>query len=505
MRIDDKKAFSEWQEYHKDLKKDIKTEKLSSAERVKKLAELEAKPLEWIKYFFGRFAKYEFTPFHKKAIRRLTENMEYYDVLSWSRELAKSTIVMFIVIYLVLTGKKRNILVVSNTKDNAIRLLDPYKKFFEKNSLVKLFYGDMRSYGNWAEDEFHLTNGASFRALGAGESPRGTRKDEVRPDIIVVDDFDTDTDCRNPDIVKNKWQWVEEALMPTRSVSEPLLFIWCGNIIAKNCCTKKAGEKADNWDIINIVDKNGDSTWAEKNTPEHIARIRSKISTKAFMQEYMNTPLVEGEVFKEMRWGKCPPLNKLQFAVVYGDPAPSNSKNKASSFKACFMIGCYQGTFYVYNGYLDHVVNDEYADWFYNLRDYSKNKTLLYYFVENNKLQDPFYQQVLRPLFIRKGAERGHISIAPDTRTKPDKYERIEANLEPMNREGRLILNEEEKGNPHMQRLEEQFLHINRAMKSPADGADCIEGGVWKINEIINAITAESITIVDKARNSKRY
>ncbi len=33
-----------------------------------------------------------------------------------------------------------------------------------------------------------------------------------------------------------------------------------------------------------------------------------------------------------------------------------------------------------------------------------------------------------------------------------------------------------------MKRLEEQFLLINRAMKSPADGVDCIEGGVWIIN-----------------------
>lgn len=85
-------------------------------------------------------------------------------------------------------------------------------------------------------------------------------------------------------------------------------------------------------------------------------------------------PLSEGDTFKEMVWGKCPPLSKLQFVVAYGDPAPSNSKNKATSFKACFLIGYYDGKFYVYTGYLDHVVNEEYVNWYYYLREYVGQK-----------------------------------------------------------------------------------------------------------------------------------
>lgn len=150
--------------------------------------------------------------------------------------------------------------------------------------------------------------------------------------------------------------------------------IFCGNLIALDCCVKRAGDKADHWDIVNIRDKDGKSSWPEKNTEERINRIQSKISTKAFQQEYMNNPLSEGDTFKEMVWGKCPPLSKLQFAVVYGDPAPSNSKNKATSFKACFLIGYYDGKFYVYTGYLDHVVNEEYVNWYYYLRDYVGQK-----------------------------------------------------------------------------------------------------------------------------------
>lgn len=504
-KIDDLQAYKEWGEYYRALKKDKSADMLSPVERRQKLEKLEKNPVEWISFFFGDYAKYPFTPFHKKAIKRITSNMEWYEVLSWSRELAKSTCVMMTVMFEVCTGKKRNILLISNSHDNATRLLEPFKKAFENNAMLKAYYGDLREFGSWTADEFSITTGAAFRALGALESPRGTRKDEIRPDCVLVDDFDTDSDCRNPDIVNKKWKWFEEALFPTRSVSEDLQVIFCGNIIAKDCCITRAGEKADHWDVVNIVDAKGVSSWPEKNTPERIARIRSKISTKAFEQEYMNNPLSEGETFKEMVWGKCPPLNKLSYAVCYSDPAPSNSKNKATSFKSNFLIGYHEGKFYVYTGYLDHVVNEEFVNWFYYLRDYADGRCQLYNYIENNTLQNPFYEQVFLPIFAQKGAEKGFISIIPDERRKPEKFDRIEGNLEPLNRQSRLILNIDEKNNPNMQRLEEQFLLINRGMKSPADGPDCIEGGVFILNAKIQTLSAGSFIVGQRQANKKRY
>lgn len=504
-RTDDRQAIKDWNGYRASLKGDKGTDDLSPAERAEKLKKLEKDPVQWMQFFFAEYAKYPFTAFHKKAIRRITSNPEWYEVLSWSRELAKSTVVFMCVMYLVLTGRKRNVLLISNSHENAVRLLDPYKKAFEGNSLLKAYYGDLREYGKWTADEFSLTTGAAFRALGALESPRGTRKDAVRPDTVLVDDYDTDADCRNPDILKKKWDWFEGALFPTRSVSEDMLVVFCGNIIAPDCCVKRAGEKADHWDIVNIRDKDGKSTWPEKNTEEKIDRTLSKISTKAAQQEYFNNPLTEGDVFREMTWGKCPPLSKLRFAVAYGDPAPSNSKNRATSFKAAFLVGQHEGRFYVYTGFLDHVVNEEFVQWYYYLKDYAGERTQIYNYIENNKLQDPFYEQVFVPIFSAKGQEQGHIGIIPDTRAKPEKFDRIEGNLEPLNRQGRLVLNIDEKDNPHMSRLAEQFLLINRAMKSPADGPDCIEGAVWIINQKISTLSSGSYSVGERNNNSKRF
>ena len=504
-QLDDRRAFKEWQEYYNALKRDKAVDELSPIERMRKLEKLEKNPVKWMQFFFGEYCKYPFTPFQVRAINRICTKGEWYEVLSWSRELAKSTITFMAVMYLVASGRKKNVLMVSNSHDNATRLLEPYKKTFESNSLFKAYYGDLREVGKWTADEFSLTSGAAFRALGALESPRGTRKDAVRPDTILLDDFDTDAECRNPDILNKKWEWFEQALLGTRSVSEDMLVVVCGNIIARDCCVKRAGDKADHWDVVNIRDKEGNSTWPEKNTEERIRRIEEKISTRAFQQEYMNNPLSEGEVFSELTWGKCPPLSRLTFAVCYGDPAPSNNKSAASSYKSVFLVGYADGKFYVVTGFLDHVTNDEYVNWYYYIRDYADGRVQLHNFIENNKLQDPFYEQVFMPLFAEKGKERGFIGIVPDERKKPPKFDRIEGNLEPLNRQGRLVLNIDEKDNPHMKRLEEQFLLINRAMRSPADGPDCIEGAVWILNQKISTLSVGSFTVGQKQTSKKRY
>jgi hypothetical protein len=501
-----RQLYSNWDEYRKSLLLDtIADEGLSAAELLIRRAELEAKPLEWIKYFFPRFASADFAPFQKKFIKRGLEHPEWYEVLSWSRELSKTTTVMFVVLYLVLTGKKKNVILSSASYDNAERLLEPYRANLDTNPRIKLYYGEQPLVGHWELGEFRTKNGASFRALGAGQSPRGTKNEEIRPDVLLQDDFDTDEDCRNTDIINKKWDWFEQALYPTRSISEPLLIIWCGNIIAKDCCITRAGKLADSWDVINIRDKQGKSSWPEKNSEEDIDRALSKISTRSAQQEYYNNPVSEGETFKEIQWGPVPALNQFKFLVSYGDPAPSNNRTKANSYKSNFLVGQIDGKFYIITGYLDRVTNSEYVDWYYYINQYVGSKTQTYYFIENNTLQDPFYQQVFIPLFAEAGKKNGYyMPVSPDDRKKPDKYARIEGNLEPLTRQSRLIFNEAEKSNPHMQRLAEQFLLVNPRLNAPADGPDCIEGGVWICNMKAAALSMNDIAWGRRKPNNKR-
>jgi hypothetical protein len=205
----------------------------------------------------------------------------------------------------------------------------------------------------------------------------------------------------------------------------------------------------------------------------------SKISTKAVQNEYFNNPITEGTVFKNIPFGKVPQLSRFKFLIAYGDPATSDTKKKSSSFKALWLVGKYKGTYYIIKGFLAHETNANFIDWYFQLNEWVGNKTTVYYYIENNKLQDPFYQQVFRPLILDECKKRNsNLYIRPDERKKTDKATRIEANLEPIDRNCQWIFNEDERDNPMMQELVNQLQLFELTMPYPADGPDAIEGAI---------------------------
>jgi hypothetical protein len=495
-QADIRKLAARWDDEYKGvMSADTVDSSESRKDKAARIRRLEADDEAWFAYYFSKYATAPPAAFHEAATRRLMGNDRWFEVRAWSRELAKSTRAMEEIIKLAVTGRIHNVLLVSNSHDNAVRLLNPFITEFEKNLRLRNDYGDQRMPGDWGEDEFSIRKGCAFRAIGAGQSPRGTRKESYRPDFILVDDIDTDEDCRNPETIRKKWDWVERALLPTMSVSGNYRILFNGNIIAKDCCVVRAMAKADKTDIVNIRDKDGHSSWPEKNSEEDIDRFLSLMSTAAAQAEYFNNPVSDGEIFKNRLYGKVPPLKDFRFLVAYGDPATSNNKSKASSTKALVLVGRKDDKFYVIKAFLDRSLNAEFIGWYFELRDYVAGKVPVYYYIENNTLQDPFYEQVFRPLLREEQHKRPGIAplVQGDARKKMDKASRIEANLEPLDRAGKLVFNAAEKDNPHMRRLVEQFELFSLQLSFPADGPDAVEGAVQIIKDKTAAMTPSYI------------
>ena len=505
MKQTDKQALQYWEDFRLNLERSTSIDiQETEAEKSKRIAKLEADDEAWFAYYFPNYYTSKPAKFHLKATKRLLSNNKWYEVRAWSRELAKSVRSMMEVLKLSLTGEIKNILLASNSQDNAKRLLKPFMINLESNNRIKNDYGIQQSLGSWEDGEFTTRKGVSFRAIGAGQSPRGTRNEAYRVDFLLIDDFDTDEECRNTKVINQKWNWLEQALLPTVSISGNYRILFNGNIIAKDCCITRAIAKAKHVDIINIRDKNGKSVWPDKNTEENIDFFLSMISYASAQKEFFNNPVTEGTIFKEVRWGEIPKLERFKFLVAYGDPAPSNKENKDNCYKFVGLLGELEGNFYIITCYLEHAINSKFIGWYYDLEDFVKGKTQLYNYVENNSLQDPFYEQVLKPLIFDLGKLRSHyMFLTPDERKKPDKYARIEGNLEPLNRQGRLIFNIAEKSNPHMQRLEEQFKAVDPQLSSHVDGPDGVEGGVWVLNS--KSLQLAPITVGHKHKNSKRF
>lgn len=497
----DKQYLQDWQSFRTSIAASSSIDPgESEAEKIKRVKRLEQNPEEWFKYYFSLFYSAEPAPFHLKASKRILNNPEWFEVRAWSRELAKSARTMMEVLFLAVTGKKKNILMVSATLTDAERLLLPYKSLLESNLRIKNDYGEQESLGNWTSTEFITKAGVSFRAIGAGQSPRGTRKDEVRPDVILVDDIDTDEEVRNPDRIDKKVEWVEKALFGTRSISNPMLIIICGNIIAKKTTVTELAKKADCFEVINIRDKDGKSTWPTKNTEEMIDRTLSKISYNAAQGEYFNNPMKRGKVFKQLKYGRVPAIHTCEKVVVYADPSTSNKDKSggSASCKAVVVVGYKHFQFFVYWIRVDQTSNSKFVDWLFDAHEYlTKMKVdTKRLWIENNSLQDSFYEQVIQPEIRKRSLIRkSRLPISKDTRNKPDKYFRIEGTLEPIHRDGDLIFDEKLKDTPDMERAEDQMLDVSPSSKL-MDFPDALEGGVHKLQE--SNIVSENTYVVGK-------
>ncbi|WP_425884418.1 hypothetical protein ACPYIV_18065 [Parabacteroides sp. ASD2025] len=486
----------------------------STAEIEARKKRLEADDEAWFRYYFAQYYTCEPAAFHKKATRRMMAHDRWYEVRAWSRELAKSARAMMEIIKLALTRRVRNVLLISNSQDNAQRLLLPFMANMEENQRIIQDYGTQKRLGTWETGEFTCQSGCSFRAIGAGQSPRGTRNKNFRPDCILIDDIDTDEECRNPERIKTKWKWLEEALIPTMSVSGHYRVLFNGNIIAADCCITRAIEKAEELkakgighvDVINIRDRNGVSSWPEKNSEEDIDLFLSLVSASAAQKEFFNNPVADGEIFREIAYGKVPALSKFKFLVIYGDPAPGENKSKKSSTKTICLLGKINGRLYVIKTFLDRGLNAEFIQWYVQLLDFVGGRCPVYCYMENNKLQDPFFQQVFQPLVRKVRREQGvELYIKGDEEKKTDKATRIEANLEPLNREGDLVFNEAEKDNPHMKRMVEQFKLFNLSLTYPADGPDSVEGGNRIIDRKMRATEKPAIVSRKSVRHTNKY
>jgi len=513
-KITDRQMHKVWEEFRENLMKATPVDLTESTlERQRRVEKLEKDDEAWFQYYFPNYYLSEPAPFQKRSTRMVMRNMEYYIVRAWSRELAKSTRTMMEVLKLVLTGKKKNVILTSYSADNAERLITPFKIKLESNNRIINDYGKQEKVGQWEANHFVTRKGTSFLALGAGQSPRGTRNEAIRPDVLLVDDMDTDEDVRNPEIIDKRWNWIEQALIPTRSISGSLLIIFCGNIIAEDSCITRAMKKADKVEVVNIRDESGKSTWPQKNTEEMIDRVLSTISYASQQKEYFNNPVSEGKTFKEITWGKVPRLDHYDYVLQYADPAtfnkdkPSKRSGVQNSMKGTVLLGFKDGFYYVITAFLDHMSQADFVKYLYEIRERVGSKNVLYSYIENNSLQDPFYTQILEFLIYKEGREEHDgkvLAITPDDRKKPQKWFRIEADLEPLVRTGRLIFNIAEKENPHMERLETQFLtaHPNSTL---LDGPDMVQGAFKIIEEKNAMITAGGITIIERKGNKKGY
>ena len=215
-----KAILEEWREHCKRVQSFTDTTVLAKetdVERDRRKARLLKNYAAFCEYYFPHFLALKDkttgevvrvihnAPFHNEAARLIKATPNLKAVFKWPRGHAKSTHMdIFVPLWLMFQPKPliRFMVVVGKSEDAAIRLLSDIQAELEFNQRLLADFGNQKSLGDWTEGEFTTESGVHFLACGRGQSPRGLRNRESRPDYIVIDDLDDDELCRNPSRVR---------------------------------------------------------------------------------------------------------------------------------------------------------------------------------------------------------------------------------------------------------------------------------------------------------------
>ena len=160
----------------------------------------------------------------------------------------------------------------------------------------------------------------------------------------------------------------------------------------------------------------------------------------------------------------------------------------------------WQNEFHIIKAFVAQTTTAEMIDWHYQIMNMVAGCNC-YYIMEQVFMQDVIVKEV-SDAGLRTGRT---IPVKGDTRKKPDKFMRIESLLEPIHRNGQLYLNENERYNPHMERLADQFKNFAPGSRAHDDGPDAVEGAVWIINDILGRGLKGGIVTFAKTSNEYRY
>lgn len=488
-----KLVYENWREHCKRVQSltpvTMSVSKESAVERDKRIKRLQSNYAAFCVYYFPHYLTLRDkvtgeplrvihnAPFHNSAAVKVRNTPNLKAVFKWPRGHAKSThFDIFLPLWLMFQPKRlvNFMVVVGKSQDSANRLLADIQAELEFNQRIIADFGEQKSLGEWTDGEFKTQSGVKFLAVGRGQSPRGLRDREARPDYIVIDDLDDDELCRNEKRVKELTDWVKEALFGALDVGRGR-FIMVGNLISKcsvlaNMCNTRGVFVSE----IKAIDKNGNPVWREKWTKEEAQAYADFVGFRAWNKEMMHTPINDGSIFRHewIRFKRLPKLEKYEMLVCYTDP--SFKSTTANDYKASRLWGKIGSELHLIDCYVRQDTVSGMVRWLYNLYEATRDRVAISFFMEANFMQD-----IILDEFAAEGNIRGYqLPILPDTRKKPEKIQRIEA-VSPLWERGFVFYNEALKDSPDMQVGIEQTLALERGSRVHDDAPDADEGAIW--------------------------
>lgn len=295
--------------------------------------------------------------FHHK-IQDLFHSRDPQVVIEGFRDAAKSTVAEEAFVLGALFEEFKFGIVVGASVPRAKERLGAIKNEFVANDAINQLFGKMEG-DTWGEQKIVLANGVCIQAVGAGQSMRGMRHLDARPDFALIDDLEDEESVRTPEQREKVLNWLYRTFLPALAKGEADQVAYrvrfMGNRLDRDAVIVRVS-KDPAWKHLKIpVMVQGDDgverydlppgkwvpTWGDKFSLADIAAKRAEYQRlgilHAFDCEYMcEADDPAARIFKE---GDAPTVAHVRtWQAIYAayDPARTVNSSSAMTGKAVF-------------------------------------------------------------------------------------------------------------------------------------------------------------------------
>ncbi len=280
----------------------------------------------------GLFGKYCFptalfkdTPeFHNELYQNLRDDKVRRVAIAAPRGTAKSTTTSLIYPLWRVAFKKSDedlfIVIISESQTQSINFLSRIKYHLLHSDNFRGVFGDLgpNTAKRWTNNDVVLANGTRIIAVGTGQRVRGFIEGDTRPNLIIIDDFESELNAATPEARAKNKKWITEAVIPSLSDDGKIAMI--GTVISEDCFLYWVKD-SKSWNVLwyAIWDDNEKSIWPERFPKERILQIKDEFASignlNGFYQEYMNIAQSPDNAPFKPEWVK---MHHYDFEIING-------------------------------------------------------------------------------------------------------------------------------------------------------------------------------------------
>ena len=188
------------------------------------------------------------------------------------------------------------IVIVSETQDQACNFLATIQANLEDNPRIHKLFGNLVG-SKWTQTDFITANNVRVKALGSGQKIRGIYHLGMRPNVIVIDDFESESNTGTAEQRHKNMDWAVGAVEP--SLADDGVLTLLGTVAHQatylTAAQKDAERPGSPWTCrFYQAIQDGKPLWPERFPMERLNEIRETLRAQGlihkFYQEWMNEP-----------------------------------------------------------------------------------------------------------------------------------------------------------------------------------------------------------------------